>query len=67
MVAALLSMQGLKALRCHKKYLTVCSENEQISYGFGMTILGEKLITEFSFLVEISLLIYRLHIISLKG
>ncbi len=34
---ALLSMQGQKALRFHQKYLNLCSEDEQRSYGFGMT------------------------------
>ncbi len=37
MVVALLSMQGQKALRFHKKYLHLCSENEQRTYGFGTT------------------------------
>ncbi len=31
---ALLSMQGLRALRFHQKYI-LCSEDEQRSYGFG--------------------------------
>ncbi len=38
-VVTLLSMQGQKALGFHKKYLGLCSEDEQRSYGFGM-ILG---------------------------
>ncbi len=29
----LLSMQGQKALRFHKQYLNLCSEDEQRSYG----------------------------------
>ncbi len=35
-VISLLSMGG-SALRFHKKYLNLCSEDEQRSYGFGMT------------------------------
>ncbi len=35
--AALLSMQGQKALGFHKKYLNLCYEDEQRSYGFGTT------------------------------
>ncbi len=34
---ALLSMKGQKALRFHQKYLNLCSEDEQRSYGFGTT------------------------------
>ncbi len=34
---ALLSMQGQRALRFHQKYLNLCSEDEQRSYGFGTT------------------------------
>ncbi len=34
---SLLSMQGQKALRFHKKYLNLCSEDEQRFYGFGTT------------------------------
>ncbi len=34
---ALLSMQGQKALGFHQKYLNLCSEDEQRSYGFGTT------------------------------
>ncbi len=34
---ALLSMEGQKALRFHQKYLNLCSEDEQRSYGFGTT------------------------------
>ncbi len=34
---ALLSMQGQKALGFHQKYLNLCSEDEQMSYGFGTT------------------------------
>ncbi len=35
-VVPLLSMEGQKALRFHKKYLNLCSEDER-SYGFGTT------------------------------
>ncbi len=34
---ALLSMQGQRALRFHQKYLNLCSEDEQRSYGLGTT------------------------------
>ncbi len=34
---ALLSTEGQKALGFHKKYLNLCSVDEQRSYGFGMT------------------------------
>ncbi len=43
---ALLSMQGQKALRFHQKYLNLCSEDEQRSYGFGMTwgwVINERI------------------------
>ncbi len=33
----LLSMEGQRALRFHQKYLILCSEDEQRSYGFGTT------------------------------
>ncbi len=33
----LLSMEGQRALRFHKKYLNLSSEDERRSYGFGMT------------------------------
>ncbi len=33
---ALLSMQGQKALGFHQKYLNLCYEDEQRSYGFGI-------------------------------
>ncbi len=33
----LLSMEGQRALRFHQKYLNLCSEDEQRSYGFGTT------------------------------
>ncbi len=36
-VVPLLSMQGQKALGFHLKYLNLCSEDEQRSYGFGTT------------------------------
>ncbi len=36
-VISLLSMEGQRALRFHQKYLTLCSEDEQRSYGFGTT------------------------------
>ncbi len=36
-VVALLSMEGQKAIRFHKKLLNLYSEDEQMSYGFGMT------------------------------
>ncbi len=36
-VGPLLSMEGQKALGFNKKYLYLCSENEQRSYGFGST------------------------------
>ncbi len=36
-VVALLSMQGQKALGFHQKYLNLCSEDEQRSYGFETT------------------------------
>jgi len=31
------SMQGQKALEFHQKYLNLCSEDEQRSYGFRTT------------------------------
>ncbi len=34
---ALLSTEGLRALRFHQKYLNLCSEDQRRSYGFGMT------------------------------
>ncbi len=34
---SLVSMQGQKALGFHQKYLNLCCEDEQRSYGFGMT------------------------------
>ncbi len=34
---ALLSMEGQKALGFHPKYLNLCSEYEQRTYGFGTT------------------------------
>ncbi len=34
---ALLSMQGQKALRPHKKYLNLCFKDERRSYGLGTT------------------------------
>ncbi len=34
---ALLSMKGQKALGFHQKYLNLCSEDIQRSYGFGTT------------------------------
>ncbi len=34
---ALLSMQDLRALRFHQKYLNLCSEDERRPYGFGTT------------------------------
>ncbi len=37
MVVVLLSMEGQKALGFHLKYLNLCSEDEQRSYGFGKT------------------------------
>ncbi len=37
MVVALLSMQVQKALGFSKKNINLCSEDEQRSYGFGMT------------------------------
>ncbi len=36
-VVPLLSMQGQKALGFHQKYLNLCCEDEQMSYGFGTT------------------------------
>ncbi len=36
-VVPLVSMEGQKALGFHQKYLDLCSEDEQRSYGFGMT------------------------------
>ncbi len=57
----LLSMEGQKALRFHQKYFNLCSDNEHI---FHLTIVcltglerheGEQLMTEFSFLGELSL------------
>jgi len=36
-VVLLLSMQGQKTLEFHKKYLNLCSEDEQRSHGFGTT------------------------------
>ncbi len=37
MVVPLCSMQGPKALGINQKYLNLCSEDEQSSYGFGTT------------------------------
>ncbi len=34
---ALLSMEGQRALRFDQKYLNLCFEDEQWSYGFGTT------------------------------
>ncbi len=34
-VDALLSLEGQKALGFHQKYLNLCSEDEQRSFGFG--------------------------------
>ncbi len=34
---ALLSVEGQRALRFYQKYLNLCSEDEQMSYGFGIT------------------------------
>ncbi len=36
MSVALRSMQGEKAIRFPQKYLNLCSEDEHMSYGFGM-------------------------------
>ncbi len=36
-LVVLLSMKGQRALGLHQKYLNLCSEDEQRSYGFGMT------------------------------
>ncbi len=36
-VVTLLSMQGQKALVFHQKYINLCSEDEERSYGLGMT------------------------------
>ncbi len=36
-VVVVLSMEGQKALRFHQKYLNLCSEDEQRSYGFKTT------------------------------
>ncbi len=36
----LLSMEGQKALGFHQKYLILCSEDKQRSYGFGTTLGG---------------------------
>ncbi len=33
----LLSMEGLRVLGLHQKYLNLCSEDERRSYGFGTT------------------------------
>ncbi len=54
MVDSLLSMEGQKALGFHQKYLDLCSEDEQKSYGLKLHE-GEKLMTELSFLGELSL------------
>ncbi len=35
--AALLSMEGLRALRFHQKHFKLCSKDERRSYGFGTT------------------------------
>ncbi len=35
MSVVFLSMEGQRALGFHKKYLNLCSEDEQMSYGFG--------------------------------
>ncbi len=37
LVVPLCSMQGPKALGINQKYLNLCSEDEQSSYGFGTT------------------------------
>ncbi len=37
MIVALLYMQGQKTLGFHRKYLNLCFENKQKSYGFGKT------------------------------
>ncbi len=34
---ALRSTEGQRALRFYQKYLNLCSEDEQRSYGFGTT------------------------------
>ncbi len=34
---ALMSMEGLRALSFYQKYFNLCSEDEQMFYGFGMT------------------------------
>ncbi len=34
-LVSLLSIEGQRALRFHQKYLNLCSEDEQRSYGFG--------------------------------
>ncbi len=53
-VDSLLSMEGQKALGFHQKYLDLCFEDEQKSYGLKLHE-GEKLMTELSFLGELSL------------
>ncbi len=45
-VVPLLSMEGQRALGFHQKYLNLCFEHEQRSYGFGTTwgwVLNERI------------------------
>ncbi len=52
---ALLSTQGQRALGFHQKYLNLCSEDEQRSYGFGITWGRVINLQNFHFLGELSL------------
>ncbi len=53
-LVVLLSMKGQRALGLHQKYLNLCSEDEQRSYGFGMT-WGWVINYRISFLGKLSL------------
>ncbi len=46
-VVPLLSMEGQRTLGIHKKYLNLCFEDEQRSYGFGKTwrrVINDRII-----------------------
>ncbi len=68
------SMQGQRALRFHQKYLNLCSEDEQRTYGFGTTwgwiiddrifILGWTNVSESSRTFLFSLSVFLKHVIS---
>ncbi len=57
---ALLSMEGQRALGFHQKYLNLCSEDEQRSYGFGMTwgwVINDRIFI-FGWTIPVSHLFY---------